>query len=465
MPWDGTELWVAPLRRQRRGAAGRRRAGGVGLPARVGSRRPPALRLRPRRLVEPLPRPRAGRRAERRGGGAGAADRGAGRLRPPAVAVRRRHLRLPRERRDRLRALPRARGTALPAASRRAGNRPTSACRSPPSATRCSSARGERVAFAAASPESETAVVVYDVERGETEVVRTLQRGAGRPGLRLAAAADRVPDRRAARSPTASTTRRRTPSFEAPEGELPPLIVESHGGPDLPRHPRPRPRVPLLDQPRDRRRRRQLPRLQRLRPRVPQQAARHLGRRRHRGLRQRGAATWPSRARPTASGWRSAAARPAATRPSARSPSTTRSPPAPATTASPTPRRWPRDTHKFESRYLDRLIGPYPEQAELYRERSPINHVERLRVPVILFQGLEDEVVPPNQAETMVAALAAQRRPPRLPGLRGRAARLPQGGDQHPLPRSRALLLRPDHGLRAGRRSGAGRDRRALDPA
>jgi dipeptidyl aminopeptidase/acylaminoacyl peptidase len=63
------------------------------------------------------------------------------------------------------------------------------------------------------------------------------------------------------------------------------------------------------------------------------------------------------------------------------------------------------DTHKFESRYLDGLIGPYPEQQELYRERSPIHFVERLRAPVILFQGLEDEIVPPSQAETMVAAL------------------------------------------------------------
>jgi dipeptidyl aminopeptidase/acylaminoacyl peptidase len=64
-----------------------------------------------------------------------------------------------------------------------------------------------------------------------------------------------------------------------------------------------------------------------------------------------------------------------------------------------------RDTHKFEARYLDNLIGPYPERADLYRERSPINFTERLRSPVILFQGLEDEIVPPNQAETMVAAL------------------------------------------------------------
>lgn len=63
------------------------------------------------------------------------------------------------------------------------------------------------------------------------------------------------------------------------------------------------------------------------------------------------------------------------------------------------------DTHKFESRYLDRLVGPYPEAREVYRQRSPIHHVERLNAPVIFFQGLEDKVVPPNQAERMVAAL------------------------------------------------------------
>ncbi len=64
-----------------------------------------------------------------------------------------------------------------------------------------------------------------------------------------------------------------------------------------------------------------------------------------------------------------------------------------------------RDTHKFEARYLDRLIGAYPDQQEIYKERSPINFTHKLDCPVIFFQGLEDKVVPPNQAEMMVAAL------------------------------------------------------------
>ena len=64
-----------------------------------------------------------------------------------------------------------------------------------------------------------------------------------------------------------------------------------------------------------------------------------------------------------------------------------------------------RDTHKFESRYLDRLVGPYPEAVELYRERSPIHAADRIACPVIVFQGLDDAVVPPAQAEELVAAL------------------------------------------------------------
>ncbi|NEP84769.1 MAG: S9 family peptidase, partial [Okeania sp. SIO3B3] len=63
------------------------------------------------------------------------------------------------------------------------------------------------------------------------------------------------------------------------------------------------------------------------------------------------------------------------------------------------------DTHKFESRYLDGLIGPYPEEKDLYQKRSPINFTELLSCPVIFFQGLEDKIVPPNQAEMMLEAL------------------------------------------------------------
>jgi dipeptidyl aminopeptidase/acylaminoacyl peptidase len=67
-----------------------------------------------------------------------------------------------------------------------------------------------------------------------------------------------------------------------------------------------------------------------------------------------------------------------------------------------------RDTHKFESRYLDSLIGPYPARRDLYVERSPIHFTERLACPMIIFQGLEDKVVPPNQAEKMVEAVRSK---------------------------------------------------------
>ena len=69
------------------------------------------------------------------------------------------------------------------------------------------------------------------------------------------------------------------------------------------------------------------------------------------------------------------------------------------------------DTHKFESRYTHSLVAPYPERADLYRERSPIHHTDKLNAPVIFFQGLEDKVVPPNQSEMMVEALRRKKLP------------------------------------------------------
>jgi dipeptidyl aminopeptidase/acylaminoacyl peptidase len=89
------------------------------------------------------------------------------------------------------------------------------------------------------------------------------------------------------------------------------------------------------------------------------------------------------------------------------------------------------DTHDFESRYMDGLIGPYPEAADVYRERSPINHVDGLSAPVLLLQGLDDKVVPPAQSRLFRDALAARRIPHALieypgegHGFRGREAQV-----------------------------------------
>jgi dipeptidyl aminopeptidase/acylaminoacyl peptidase len=70
-----------------------------------------------------------------------------------------------------------------------------------------------------------------------------------------------------------------------------------------------------------------------------------------------------------------------------------------------------KDTHKFESRYLDSMIGPYPERADVYRARSPIHFADQLERPMLLLQGLDDKIVLPAQAEMMVAVLARKRIP------------------------------------------------------
>ncbi len=81
-----------------------------------------------------------------------------------------------------------------------------------------------------------------------------------------------------------------------------------------------------------------------------------------------------------------------------------------------------KETHKFESRYDMKLIGPYPENRDLYRQRSPIHFTDRISCPMILFQGLEDKIVPPTQAELMVQALRAKGLP---------YAYVPFEGEQH----------------------------------
>ncbi|HEY0258344.1 MAG TPA: prolyl oligopeptidase family serine peptidase [Lacisediminihabitans sp.] len=71
-------------------------------------------------------------------------------------------------------------------------------------------------------------------------------------------------------------------------------------------------------------------------------------------------------------------------------------------------RQFAQDTHDFESRYLDGLIGPLPEAGDLYDSRAPLNNVDRLSTPVLLLQGLDDRIVPPSQAEMFRDALAAK---------------------------------------------------------
>jgi dipeptidyl aminopeptidase/acylaminoacyl peptidase len=265
------------------------------------------------------------------------------------------------------------------------------------------SARGSKVAFAAASPESEAAVVLYDVAAGETEVVRDSSDEPVDPAyvsrpqpIEFATGEGEVAH--GFYYPPAN------PEFEAPAGELPPLIVESHGGPTS--HA-----TPALD-------REYLYWTSRGFGVVDVNYRGSSGYGREYRNKLRG--TWGvvdtedcvNAAKHLAEAGEADRERLAIRGGSAGGYATLCALTFHDDLAAGASyygvgdlEALTRDTHKFESRYLDRLVGPYPERADLYRERSPINYVERLQVPVILFQGLEDAVVPPNQAETMVAAL------------------------------------------------------------
>jgi len=89
------------------------------------------------------------------------------------------------------------------------------------------------------------------------------------------------------------------------------------------------------------------------------------------------------------------------------------------------------DTHKFESRYLEILVGPYPQMREVYRRRSAINYLDDISAPVIFFQGLDDKVVPPNQAESMFEALKKKGLP---------TAYVPFEGEQHGFRQAKNLI-------------------------
>jgi dipeptidyl aminopeptidase/acylaminoacyl peptidase len=265
------------------------------------------------------------------------------------------------------------------------------------------SARGPRVAFAAAGPGRETVVAVHDVASGETKVLREASEIAIDPAYVSSPRAIEFPSSGGA-SAHAFFYPPSNAEFEAPQGELPPLIVQSHGGPTS--HA-----TPALDR------------------EILFWTSRGIGvvDVNYRGssgfgrpYREALNGTWGivdtddciAAARFLADSGEADGERLAIHGGSAGGYSTLCALTFHeefATGASyygvADAETLAQDTHKFESRYLDGLIGPYPEAAETYRERSPIHFVERLRSPVILFQGLEDEIVPPNQAETMVAAL------------------------------------------------------------
>ena len=265
---------------------------------------------------------------------------------------------------------------------------------------------------------------------------------------------------RAARTCTRSTTRRRIPTSRRPAGERPPLLVAE------PRRARPTQSNdvldaahPVLDQPRLRRARRQLRRQHRLRPRVSRSPERPVGHRRRRRLRQRRA------------GISSAPARPIPNRLIIRGGSAGGYTTLAALTFHDTFKAGAsyygisdievlaRDTHKFESRYLDSLIGPYPAAKDLYVTRSPIHFTDRLSCALILFQGLEDKVVPPNQSEMMADAVRKKGLPVAYVTFRRRAARLSQGGEHRAQPRGGAVFLRRGVQVRRGRSNRAGPDR------
>jgi dipeptidyl aminopeptidase/acylaminoacyl peptidase len=90
-----------------------------------------------------------------------------------------------------------------------------------------------------------------------------------------------------------------------------------------------------------------------------------------------------------------------------------------------------RDTHKFESRYLDNLVGPWPAAKAIYDDRSPLNHLEGFRTPLIIFQGSEDPIVPPNQAHMIRDALRERQQP---------VAYMEFAGESHGFRRSETLI-------------------------
>ena len=423
-------------------AVGRRRAGGgrarrVDLPAPVGARRQPAVGVRPHRLVEPLPR-RPASWSRRRPSTAARTGSSGCRRTPSSPTARVAAVRAT----DGLGQLTVARGRrrrhAVHLVLVGAGLR-----------RRVGRGRG-RVGHGGAGRRRASTwrtAAVDVIRRSREDAVDPGYLSQPRP---ITFPTDGGLEAHALFYPPANA------DFEAPAGELPPLVVMSHGGPDGQRPLRAQPVHPVLHQPGPGRGRRRLRGQLRLRPGLPAPARRPVGRRRRGRLRQRRPPPGRARAWSTAGAWPSGAGARAASPPCAPSPSPTSSPPGPATTAWPTWPRWPPTPTSSSPATSTAWSDRGRRRPTSTAARSPIHAADRLSAPVIVFQGLEDKVVPPAQAEVMVDALAGQGPPVRLRHLRGRAARLPPGGHHRAGGRGRAVLLRPDPRLRARRRHRTG---------
>ena len=114
-----------------------------------------------------------------------------------------------------------------------------------------------------------------------------------------------------------------------------------------------------------------------------------------------------------------------------------------------------RDTHKFEARYLDRLIGPYPEAREVYRDRSPVHHLDRLAAPILLLQGTDDKVVPAGSGRGDGRGRPGQGTAGGLDHVPRRGPRLPPGRIDPSRDRGPDLLPGPDPRPPAGGRGAA----------
>lgn len=288
---------------------------------------------------------------------------------------------------------------------------------------------GRTITFLAAGPDSPNAVVTLDLDTRAWEVVKRSTTAAPDPGCVSAARPIRFPTRGGAEAhafyyPPANA------GFQAPEGELPPLIVKSHGGPTAAASAAWNPKVQYWTSRGfavvDVNYRGSTGYGRAYRDALKGEwgiadvadcvaAARHLG---AQGLADPGrliitgssaggytvlcAVTFHDAFRAGASYYGISDLEALAA-----------------------------DTHKFEARYLDSLVGPYPARKDLYEARSPIHFVGRLSVPMVFFQGLEDKVVPPAQAERMVEAIDAKGLP---------VAYVPFEGERHGFRKAESIV-------------------------